>query len=226
MTRSRKKLKNEQPVKALMREFRPKTVNQASYIRTVIESDVTVCYGPSGTGKTMCATGLACEHLIQGKVNQILLSRSIIGCDNDIGALPGDVNDKTKIYMLPYSEYFQYFLGSKYEENLHWGNIKFMPVELLRGHTYNESIMILEEAQNCTPKQIKLFLTRLGRNSKAIVIGDNKQSDVPPHENGLQFLITHMQDIPKFSFAKLDNTDILRHPILGEVINRFESHGV
>lgn len=223
MSRRARKNNQEQNTNILMREFRPKTKNQHEYIRTVIESDVTVCYGPSGTGKSYCAIGLACEWLLSGKVDKILVSRSIVA-SGEVGWFPGDVDEKFAPYIMPYLDYFEWFLGSKFDSYLHQHKIKFIPVELLRGHTYHNTMMICDESQSVTPKQLKLFLTRLGQGSKAILIGDNKQSDI--NYNGLQFIIDKMQGIPGLNFAKLDNSDILRHPIIGDIINVFDRFDV
>lgn len=214
----------EREPKKLRREFKPKTQHQIDFVRTVAESDVTICYGPSGTGKSYGAVGLACEHLLDEKIDRVLLCRSIIGCGDTIGALPGSIDERISPYMLPYIEYFEHFLGNQFLSYFRQDKIKLIPVELLRGHTYNDSIIILDETQNCTPKQTKLFLTRLGQNSKAIILGDNKQSDI--HNNGLQFLIDKMVDIPKLNIVQYDNSDIMRHPIIGEIINVFDSNGI
>jgi phosphate starvation-inducible PhoH-like protein len=209
----------------LTNEFKPCTRNQAEYVRSIIESDVTICYGVAGTGKSMCAIGVMCQGLIDNKIDNVLISRSIVGCDGGVGFLPGGIGEKIEPYMLPYIEYFEYFLGhDRFYKYLNYGNIKFCPVELLRGRTYNNCIMLLEETQNCTPKQIKLFLSRLGHNSRAVVLGDNRQSDI--HSNGLKFCIEKLGGVKGLNMVEMDYSDVMRHKIIPEIMSIFDDNSV
>lgn len=216
-------IKSQSP--KLYNEYKPKTQNQFDYVRAIVESDVIVCHGYAGTGKSMTAIAIASEYLIEGKINNILISKSIIGCDNEIGYLPGNVGSKIEPYMIPYLDYFEYFLGRDLFYKLYRDNrIKFQPVELLRGHTYNDAFLIAEESQNMTPKQIKMFLTRIGRNSKAILIGDDKQSDIK--NSGLKFVLDKMKNIKNLSIIEMQKQDILRHPIIPSILEVFDENGV
>jgi phosphate starvation-inducible PhoH-like protein len=129
--------KNKVPQGAFFQEFKPQTNNQYEFLRSVAENDVIIGEGVAGVGKTFLSVGLACQYLIEGKIQRILVSRSIVGCDNELGYFPGDVSEKIAPYMLPYIDYFKYFIGTdRTEREIHYGNILLYPVELLRGHTY------------------------------------------------------------------------------------------
>lgn len=210
----------------MINQFTPKTDNQIEYIRCIVENHVTLCHGPAGTGKSMCAIGLACQWLVARKIDKILICRSIIACDNDIGALPGDVNSKVDPYIKPYRHYFELFLGKGgFESYYKMGAIQFSPVELIRGETYNDMFVLLEEAQNCTPKQLKLFLSRLGKGSKAIVIGDEKQSDIG-RNNGFTFCLDKLGDVNGIGIAQMTYQDIMRSPILAPILEIFDKNGI
>lgn len=211
----------------MINKFSPKTENQKDYVRCIVENHVTLCHGPAGTGKSMCAIGLACEWLTQRKIDKIVICRSIIACDNDIGALPGDVDGKIDPYIEAYREYFELFLGKGgFESYYKMGAIKFAPVELIRGKTYNDTFVLLEEAQNCTPKQLKLFLSRLGIGSKAIVIGDEKQSDLVGRANGFEFCINKLNDVNGIGIVRMTYQDIMRSPILAPILEIFDKNGI
>lgn len=202
--------------------FSAKTQGQKNYIRAIIENDITICHGMAGTGKTMCAIGLATQYLLSGKVTNILISRSIIGCDNEIGALPGGIEEKVAPYMYPYLDYIEHFIGKNTSRNyIEEGIIKFSPVELLRGHTYKNCFMILDEAQSTTIKQIKLFLSRIGVNSKIVLIGDTKQSDIK--NSGFNFCIDKLTNIDKVGIVELGPQDVLRHPIIPKIMDIFDN---
>jgi phosphate starvation-inducible PhoH-like protein len=169
----------------------------------------------------MCAIGIACQMLMNEQINQILVCRSIISCDNEVGILPGGISSKIEPYVLPYIDYFIHFIGQTgFHSRLGSKHIKITPVELIRGHTYHDTLMILDEAQNCTKKQLKLFFSRIGQNSKIILIGDNKQSDIG--ENGLEFCIRHMQNMDKIGMIEMTALDVLRHPIIPKIMKIFE----
>lgn len=221
--------KNKQALlsKALYKEISPKTNNQVDYFRCMAENTVTICHGPSGSGKSICAIGLAVEYFFSNKIDNILISRSIIGCDNDIGILPGDIESKVSVYMQPYLEYLHEFIPNRDSlyNLIHSKAIVLDPVEVLRGRTYHNTFMILDEAQNCTPRQLKMFMTRIGNNSKLVVIGDNRQSDI--RNNGLHFLLNKVNDTHKdIAISELTNQDILRSGIIKDIIEIFESGGV
>lgn len=227
MTRARRKTKEvkNQLGGVFFKPFQAKTQNQHNYIVAVSESDVTICSGPAGTGKSYQAIGLACQYLLEGRFKHILYTRSIISCDNEIGFLKGSLDEKLEPHFMSAVDYFHEFIGkAKTESLIAYGNLKFFPVELIRGQTHNDTLMIIDECQNITKKQLKLFMTRMGKGSKMIILGDERQSDIGP--NGFEFCLAKMQDIPNVSIVKLDRSDIMRHPVLGEVIAVFENNGV
>lgn len=201
-------------------DFTPKTEGQIEYMKTLEESDVTICFGPAGTGKSMCAIAYASQELLNKRVDSILVARSIVSCDNDIGFLPGGIKEKIDPYMAPYIDYFKNFLGDgRFGHLAGQGVIKFMPVELLRGTTFKKTVMILDEAQNVTRKQIKMFLSRIGEGSKLILIGDPEQSDI--NNNGFDFCIDNLYGIKGLGIAEMIDEDILRHPIIPEIMRKF-----
>src|SRR5690606_35900775 len=151
------------------------------------------------------AVGLACKYILEGKIDNILVARSIVGCGKEIGILPGELDQKVHPYMMPTIDYFNHFLKNPSTVNsiIRNGKIKLMPVELLRGHTYKNCMMIDEEAQNCNPKQLKLFMSRIGEDSKMVISGDVDQSD--ERDNGMEFLLENFQEgIENFGIAELD----------------------
>ena len=206
-----------------IKKLEAKTTNQEEFIRSLIENIVTICYGPAGSGKSYLSIGISCHHLHDKKIEKVVVAKPIIGCGNELGSLPGDVEGKIHPYMVPSLDYFRLFLGQQFSNNIH-KNIELYPIELIRGHTYHNAYMILEEAQNCTPHQIKLFLSRIGRNSRAIIIGDNKQTDI--YNNGLEFCIQYFKNIKNVGLVEFNTNDIIRNGIIPHILEVFEKNGV
>lgn len=205
--------------------FTAQTEHQKEYIRSIYENTVTICHGFSGSGKSMCSIGIACQQLHRKEIKNVVVAKPIIGCDNEVGTLPGTLNERIHPYMYPVLEYFEYFLGKFKAQQLLNVSINLFPIELVRGHTYNNSFMILEEAQNCTPKQVKLFLSRIGHNSKVVIIGDEKQSDIG-NNNGLQFCIDNFNKVKDINVVRFDKYDVLRHPLIPDILEIFENKGI
>jgi phosphate starvation-inducible PhoH-like protein len=199
-----------------------KTENQKTYIRSIVENDVTFCTGPSGTGKSFIVAGIASEHLLKDKIEIILVTRPLICTGKDIGSLPGELNEKIKPYLQPMEENLKYFLGRD-----HFGlyyntrRIRFEPLETMRGMTFHNTYMILDEAQNCTLDQIKMFITRMGENSKVIINGDIKQTDLRGN-SGLGYCIDRLQKMNGIGICQLGYSDIQRNGILGSILNALE----
>lgn len=199
-----------------------KTENQKTYIRSIIENDVIFCTGPSGTGKSFIAAGIASEHLEKDKIESIIVTRPLVCTGKDIGSLPGELNEKIKPYLQPMEENLKYFLGrDKFGLYYNTRRIKFEPLETMRGATYHNAYMILDEAQNCTLEQIKMFITRMGKNSKVIINGDTKQTDIY-RDSGLLYCINKLENIPGIGICKLDYQDIQRNGIIGAVLYALE----
>lgn len=199
-----------------------KTENQKLYIRSIVENDVTFCTGPSGTGKSFIAAGIASEHILKDKIESIIVTRPLVCTGKDIGSLPGELNEKIKPYLQPMEENLKYFLGRD-----HFGlyyntrRIRFEPLETMRGATFHNAYMILDEAQNCTLEQIKMFITRMGENSKVIINGDTKQTDLHS-KSGLMFCINRLQNTHGVGICQLGYNDIQRNGILGAILNALE----
>ena len=200
----------------------PKTENQKKYIRSIIENDVTFCVGPSGSGKSFIVAGLASEHIEKGLVENIIVTRPLVCTGKDIGSLPGELNDKIKPYLQPMEENLKYFLGrDKFGLYYNTRQIRFEPLETMRGATFHNAYMILDEAQNCTMDQIKMFITRMGENSKVIINGDTKQTDLL-RSGGLEFCVDRLKNISGVGSCYLDYHDIQRNGILGSILLALE----
>jgi len=209
----------------LLREFKPKTINQSDYVRAVAETDIIICHGPAGTGKTAVAVGIACEYLVFGKINRIVITRPVIEVGNSIGFLPGTANDKLHPYLLPImdemSVYFSLYEVQKMVQN---NIIEVAPLQFMRGRNFHHSFMILDEAQNATLPEIKMFLTRLGRGSKCIINGDLKQSDLEKYGKlGLLECIERLDNMKEVGIVGLTTEDIIRNPIISKVLAKLES---
>jgi phosphate starvation-inducible protein PhoH and related proteins len=205
------------------RQLKPKTANQAEYIRTIIENDVTFCVGPAGTGKTSISVGLACEHLREEKVQKIIITRPVVESGRTgLGFLPGSFQEKIHPYLIPILEEMKIYLTStlvkKYMSD---GTIEIVPLEYMRGRNFHNCFMILDEAQNTTYEQIKMFITRIGQKSKAVVNGDIDQSDLPPAARGaLEDCLKKLKDTDLVGIAELTNDDIIRNKIISKILSR------
>jgi phosphate starvation-inducible PhoH-like protein len=200
-----------------------KTENQRNYIRSIIENDVTFCTGPSGTGKSFIAAGIAASKLLKDEVDTIIVTRPLVCTGKDIGSLPGELNDKIKPYLAPMEENLKYFLGrDKFGLYFNTRRIRFEPLETMRGATFHNSYMILDEAQNCTMEQIKMFITRMGEHSKVIINGDTKQTDLY-RDSGLYYCLEKLNNLQGVGICSLGYNDIQRNGILGRILNALES---
>mgnify|MGYP003632147574 FL=1 len=199
-----------------------KTENQKEYIKLIIENDVIFCSGPSGSGKSFIASGIAAEHLHRGEIDQVLITRPLVSTGKELGSLPGDLLEKIAPYLLPMQENFKHFLGRAYYGMYYnEGRIKYQPLEIMRGSTFNNTYMILDEAQNCTFEQIKMFITRMGQNSKVLINGDTRQCDLS--KSGLWDCIEKLKDVEGVGISKLTRQDIQRNGILGRILTAMEN---
>lgn len=200
-----------------------KTENQRDYIRSIIENDITFCTGPSGTGKSFIAAGIASDHIFKDKIESIIVTRPLVCTGKDIGSLPGELNEKIKPYLAPMTENLKYFLGrDKFGLYCNTNRIRFEPLETMRGMTFHNAYMILDEAQNCTLEQIKMFITRMGKDSKVIINGDMRQTDLF-NRSGLSFCLDRLNNLNGVGICKLDYHDIQRNGIIGSVLHALES---
>lgn len=220
MTKRKSKKENTAPQK--VKTLEAKTENQKDYIRSIIENDVIFCSGPSGSGKSYIAAGISSDHLHRGEIEQVLVSRPLVCTGKEIGSLPGDLLEKIAPYLLPMQENFRHFLGRAYYGMYYnEGRIKYQPLEVMRGSTFHNTYMILDEAQNCTFEQIKMFITRMGQGSKVLINGDTKQCDLS--KSGLWDCIEKLKDVRGVGISTLTTQDIQRNGILGRILNAMEN---
>lgn len=203
---------------------RPQTVNQKKYLDALKKHDVVFSIGPAGTGKTYLAIAMAVSYLLQGKVKRLILTRPALEAGEKLGFLPGDLYQKILPYLRPiYDALYDLMDGErvrKYEEE---GIIEVAPLAFMRGRTLNNAFIILDEAQNTTPEQMKMFLTRIGFNSQVVVTGDITQADLPAHQmSGLNSAREVLKDIPEIPFIYLTREDVVRHPLVQRIVIAYE----
>lgn len=205
--------------------FKPKTINQNNYVRTILENDLTFCTGPAGCGKTAVAVGLACSWLAEHKIHKIIITRPIVETGRKgLGFLPGSMQEKVHPYMIPIlDEMHKYFHPMDIENMIHKEIVEVAPLEYMRGRNFHHCFMILDEAQNATYDQLKMFITRIGQESKCVVNGDIKQSDINYDDNDFQYVIDKLSGVDGIGIAKLDKTDILRSGIIAKILNILEN---
>lgn len=210
------------------RMIRPKTHGQQGYMNAIRENTLTFGIGPAGTGKTYLAMAAAVDALVNGSVRRIILTRPAVEAGERLGFLPGDLTAKVDPYLRPLYDALWDMLGP--EETLDLidkGTIEIAPLAYMRGRTLNDACVILDEAQNTTPEQMKMFLTRLGFNSKMIITGDVTQTDLPnDRRSGLGVVRQILSDIPGVAFVELTSRDVVRHRIVASIVEayaRFET---
>jgi len=204
--------------------LQPKSVNQENYIISMVENDVTVCTGPAGSGKSSVAVGLACSWLLENKIAKIIITRPTVENGRGLGYLPGDKDEKIHPYLVPILEEMEQYIGkmllTKFREA---GIIEMCPLEYMRGRNFHDCFMILDEAQNATYEQIKMFLTRIGMHSRAVINGDVDQSDLPQFlRGGLEDVSERLFGLQGVGVCELDATDIVRNPIIGRILERLK----
>jgi phosphate starvation-inducible PhoH-like protein len=204
---------------ALKAPLKPKTANQQNYFNNIDECTLTLCNGPAGTGKTYMACGIAIQQLFAGKFKKIVLTRPIVECGSNLGILPGGIDEKTDPYMAPMfdslGDFIDHNVLTKLKDD---GYIEVCPLETMRGRSFKNTFMILDEAQNTTKKQLKMFLTRIGIESKVVVCGDTTQSDLksePTNPLAWAWDLLNHEEIAKVT---LEESDIQRHGIVRYII--------
>lgn len=221
MNRKQQRQADKKPQK--LTHVEAKTDNQKDYIRAIVENDIIFCSGPAGSGKSFIAAGIAAEHLHHGKIQQIIVTRPLVCTGKDIGSLPGEMGDKIAPYLLPMKENLQHFLGRAfYGLHVNEGQIIYRPLEVMRGSTFHDAYMILDEAQNCTEEQIKMFVSRMGNNSKVLINGDVEQNDLHGR-SGLSFCMNRLQGIEGIAVCRLGYQDIQRNGIIGRFLQALEN---
>jgi phosphate starvation-inducible PhoH-like protein len=199
---------------------------QRDYVSAIAKSDMTFGIGPAGTGKTYLAVAMAVAALKRKDVNRIILVRPAVEAGESLGFLPGDLKDKIDPYLRPlYDALYEMMSFEKVEKMIKMGTIEIAPLAYMRGRTLNDSFIILDEAQNTTITQMKMFLTRLGFNSKSVITGDITQIDlVKKEESGLIKVQDILKDIDGIEFIYFSHKDVVRHRLVQEIINAFQKY--
>jgi len=206
------------------RALRPKTLGQKKYIDCIRRDTVVFGIGPAGTGKTYLAMAMAITAFKHNEVDRIILTRPAIEAGENLGFLPGDLQQKVDPYLRPlYDALYEIMGAENFIKNMEKGAIEVAPLAYMRGRTLDNSFIVLDEAQNTTPEQMKMFLTRLGYGSKAVITGDVTQIDLPKgKKSGLTEAASILANIEGVSICKLTNKDVVRHPLVQKIINAYE----
>lgn len=205
--------------------IRPQTLGQARYVEALNHFPIVFAIGPAGTGKTFLAVVRAVEALHRGEVHRLILTRPAVEAGENLGFLPGDLQEKVDPYLRPLYDALATTLGPEAQRARESGLIEIAPLAYMRGRTLEDAYVLLDEAQNATPEQMKMFLTRLGSGSRMVVTGDITQVDLPRGtSSGLADAITVLRDLPEISFCFLTSQDIVRHPLVQRIVEAYEKH--
>ena len=201
-----------------------RTERQKKYINSLFKYNIIFSLGPAGTGKTFLAVAVAVNHLINGKVNKIILSRPAVEAGENLGFLPGDLKEKIDPYLIPLYDSLSELIGfEKMQKKIEDGIVEIAPLAFMRGRTLKDSFVILDEAQNATDTQIKMFLTRLGKNTTMVVNGDPSQIDLPASKSsGLLKSINILDNIEEIQITRFDSNDVQRHPLVSKIIDAYK----
>lgn len=208
------------------RKIKTRNKHQLLYARNIQTHDINFGVGPAGTGKTYLAVACAVEALQQSRVQRIMLVRPAVEAGERLGFLPGDLEQKVEPYLRPLYDALHDMLGyEKVNRLLDKNVIELAPLAYMRGRTLNDSFIILDEAQNTTPEQMKMFLTRIGFGTTAVITGDITQVDLPRHQkSGLREVIGILKNVKGISFTTFSNRDVVRHPIVQKIVEAYENH--
>lgn len=206
----------------------PRTPAQAHYMRELSTHDMIFALGPAGTGKTYIAVAQAVSQLITGSVQRLILSRPAVEAGEKLGFLPGDMKDKVDPYLRPlYDALHDCLPAEQVERRIASGEIEIAPIAFMRGRTLADAFVILDEAQNTTPAQMKMFLTRFGQNSRMVICGDPNQTDLPGGiaASGLADATMRLEGVESISMTRFSSADVVRHPIVGRIVEAYEGAG-
>jgi phosphate starvation-inducible PhoH-like protein len=205
--------------------LKPKTAGQRAYVETILASDLTIGIGPAGTGKSFIAVAMAVAYLKAKRVKRIVLTRPAVEAGERLGFLPGDLQAKVDPYLRPlYDAIFDMIDSERFEQYLQAGIIEVAPLAFMRGRTMGDAFIILDEAQNTTPEQMKMFLTRMGFNSKVVITGDITQIDLPRHQkSGLIESVRILKGIHGIGIQYFKESDVVRHPLVARIVKAYES---
>jgi phosphate starvation-inducible PhoH-like protein len=205
----------------------PRTPAQAHYMRELVNNDIIFALGPAGTGKTYIAVAQAVQQLITGSIQRLILSRPAVEAGEKLGFLPGDMKEKVDPYLRPlYDALNDCLPAEQVERRIASGEIEIAPIAFMRGRTLADAFIILDEAQNTTPAQMKMFLTRFGENSRMVICGDPKQVDIPGgvSASGLADAVVRLEGVEALSICRFTAGDVVRHPIVGRIVAAYEGN--
>ncbi len=206
-----------------IKNVEPKTENQAKYLKAIEENSIVFCTGAAGSGKSYLAIAMASKMLMQGHVNKIILCRPAVEAGERFGFLPGDLKEKIDPYLQPAYDALYEILGqTKTETFIDKKIIRIAPLAFLRGVTFKQSFVLLDEAQNVTRSQMKMFLTRMGNDTKMVINGDTTQTDLRSTDSGLLHAIKLVQNIPNIIHVQMNSSDIQRHPLVKMIVEAYE----
>lgn len=202
----------------------PRSATQIRYMEDLVRNDIIFALGPAGTGKTYLAVAQAVSQLITGSVDRLILSRPAVEAGERLGFLPGDMKEKVDPYLRPlYDALYDTLPAEQVERRISSGEIEIAPIAFMRGRTLAESFIILDEAQNTTPNQMKMFLTRFGMNSRMVICGDPRQVDLPdPSKSGLADAVNRLEGVDGVAVVRFNAADVVRHPIVGRIVEAYE----
>ena len=213
-------------ISAKGRPIKPKTIGQKEYIASVLKNTITIGVGPAGTGKTYLAVAAAVQAFRDKQVNRIILTRPAVEAGERLGFLPGDLQSKVDPYLRPlYDALFDMLGAETYQKYLERGNIEVAPLAYMRGRTLDDSFIILDEAQNTSREQMKMFLTRLGFGSKIVITGDVTQIDLPDgKDSGLKEAMRVLKSVEGIGICELTNADVVRHVMVQRIVEAYEKY--
>lgn len=202
----------------------PRSTIQAEYMEALARDDMIFALGPAGTGKTYVAVAQAVAMLITGQVDRLILSRPAVEAGERLGFLPGDMKEKVDPYLRPlYDALYDMLPTEQVERRIASGEIEIAPIAFMRGRTLSDAFIILDEAQNTTPQQMKMFLTRFGMRARMVICGDPNQTDLPRGvESGLNDAVAKLEGIPKLAMIRFGAADVVRHPLVGKIVEAYE----
>lgn len=211
-------------LKTKKRHIYPRSATQAAYIQEMMKNELVFGLGPAGTGKTYLAVALAVSMMLEGKIDKIILSRPAVEAGENLGFLPGDLKEKVDPYLRPlYDALYEMLPAEQVDKKLAIGEIEIAPLAFMRGRTLSNSFVILDEAQNTTPMQMKMFLTRLGENSRMVVNGDLSQVDLPKGTiSGLRDALETLKGVSNISSVRFSAADVVRHGLVAKIVKAYE----
>lgn len=213
-------------IKTPRKTISPRSPHQAQYIELMKDKDMVFAMGPGGTGKTYLAVAYAIKMYIAGEIERMIFTRPAVEAGENLGFLPGDIQEKIDPYLRPiYDALFDVFQGDKVAKNTEKGNIEIAPLAFMRGRTLKNAFVLLDEAQNTTSAQMKMFLTRMGEGSKMVITGDPSQIDLPPKNiSGLTESVDILKNLKNVGFINFTSKDVVRHKLVSEIIDAYDRH--